>query len=56
MDSRPSWAMAVLACRPVLYMAIKAQGVTEITTIIIMRLKSMASRTCTRPVVVSSVV
>nr|WP_293275777.1 hypothetical protein [Nannocystis sp.] len=40
------WAMALLAWKPVLYMANNTQGSSATTTVIIIRLRSMASRTC----------
>ncbi len=40
---------ARFACRPVLYIAMNTQGSMAITTSIIMRFRSSASRTCEAP-------
>ena len=43
--------IALLACRPVLYMAKKTIGISAATTVAIMRLRSSPSRTWVVPVV-----
>ncbi len=47
-SSAPVFAgsIARLACRPVLKIAISTHGSTAMTTVIMMRLRSIASRTC----------
>jgi len=50
----PSDAIAAFAWNPVFHMPIMAQGVAAKTTVIMTRLRSMASRTCGEPRVTSA--
>ena len=52
--SIPSDAIAALAWKPTFHMPINAQGVAANTTVIITRLRSIASRTCGEPRVTSA--